>query len=247
MEGLGNSQAFRGVAILLGAMLSLYVGILAWNATDGREKPPVRTFAVSGEGKETGTPDLATITLGHQEEEPTATEAQRIVTPKINALLGELEKLGIEKKDIKTLAYEVSPEYDWTDKGQRLRGFRASQSVQVGIRDFGKIGPVLALGETLALNRIGNLQFSVNDTNALQREAARKAVANARAMAETMAAALGGRVGKVISFSESGVEPAYPVYQAKMEFAADARAVVPMLEAGTQEITAKVTITYELE
>jgi uncharacterized protein YggE len=76
-------------------------------------------------------------------------------------------------------------------------------------------------------------------------EARQKALTSARARAETYAQALGKRVKRILSISESGsMAPPYPVPVMRMEAAQDASTkIVP----GEQALSTTLSVSFELE
>ncbi|MEK9153663.1 MAG: SIMPL domain-containing protein, partial [Patescibacteria group bacterium] len=72
--------------------------------------------------------------------------------------------MGIEQKDLQTINYSLPPQYDYTDKGERVfRGYTLSQEIKVKIRDFAKAGDVLEKATSLGANLAGDLQFTIDD------------------------------------------------------------------------------------
>lgn len=62
----------------------------------------------------------------------------------MNAILGEIKNLGVEEKDIKTSQYNLVPQYDYPEHGERIfLGYALANQVQVKIRNFEKIGDIL--------------------------------------------------------------------------------------------------------
>ncbi len=90
-------------------------------------------------------------------------------------------------------------------------------------------------------NQVNGPSLAVADQAKLYRQALEKAVADARGSAQVLAAAAGRSLGRVTSIVESGGSGPVPLY-AK---AAAADSGTP-IEAGTQETTAQVTVTYVL-
>lgn len=206
-------------------------------------------ISVSGEGKVVGIPDVATIDLGMVIERPTVTAAQKENTRVMNELISRVKAAGIEEKDIQTTSYNVYPVYDWVDNRQRLRGYSVSQNVHVKVRDLEKVGDLVGMAGELGANQIGGVGFAVDDPEALRQEARVKALENAKAKAETLARVAGVKLRRVVSFDESFSNPPMPVYydRALGMGGANEAAAAPSVEAGSSEIRANVTITYEIE
>lgn len=244
---------FFGVLFCLA--LTVFLGVLSWNEIKkhsyiGKSLEFPYTITISGEGKVTVIPDIATVELGAQTEKSTVTVAHKENTEKINKLIDSLKKLGIEKKDIQTVGYNVYPQYDWVEGKQILRNYVVSQNVRVKIRDLEKIGDVLALVGELNLNQVGGLSFTVDEPEVYRQQARIKALENAKEKAEALAQVAGVKLGKIISFSEeSGEVPPSPYYKGyeALGLGGGGTAPAPTVEAGSQEITVNVTVSYEIK
>ncbi|MEK7104165.1 MAG: SIMPL domain-containing protein, partial [Patescibacteria group bacterium] len=106
-------------------------------------------------------------------------------TEKMNAVLTDIKALGIEEKDIKTKNYSLQPRYEWTETGARIpRGYTLTQTIEVKIRDFAKIGNVLEIASSKGVNNIGDLQFTIDDIEKAKSIAREKAIANAKEKAK---------------------------------------------------------------
>ena len=94
---------------------------------------------------------------------------------------------------------------------------------------------------------MGSLSFSVEDEEKIKVEARKKAIENAKEKAKVLAKDLGVRLGKMVSFSESG--GGYPIYARTLEALGGGNGIVsapsPQIEPGEQEIRSIVTVTYE--
>lgn len=128
----------------------------------GKSTDIQRTIYITGEGKITAIPDIATVSLGLSTEKKVVADAQAENSKTINSLLEKLKSLGIAKEDIKTANYSIYPTYDYPPSSiQILRGYMVSQDVSVKIRDTEKIDDVLKIAGDLNLNQIGGLTFGI--------------------------------------------------------------------------------------
>lgn len=240
-----------GVGTVVAIFLIAFLAALTRNAWRehtfiGRTSEAPHLITISGEGKVTAIPDIAVVMLGMQTEKKSVADAQRENTRVMNELQNRLKALAIPPDDVTTSQYSVYPQYDWNDGRQTLRGYQVNQEVTVKIRDFDKISPVLALVGELGLNQVGGLNFSIDDPEQLRQEARISALAQAKRKAEALARAAGVRLGKIVSFSESGGGvPPVPVYALK-GMGGDA-AVAPEIAPGSQDVVIMVTVSYELE
>ena len=86
---------------------------------------------------------------------------------------------------------------------QPVPGFyRVSNMVQVTIRDLTKVSDVIDTAVKAGANNVWGISFSLDDTDALEAQAREKAVADAKARAESLASLTGVKVGQVMAVSE---------------------------------------------
>tara|TARA_Y100000310_G_scaffold344574_1_gene458077 strand:- start:4649 stop:5422 length:774 start_codon:yes stop_codon:yes gene_type:complete len=239
--------------ILLLAILILFLAVLTWNAFSthqyiGKSDTQLYTITISGEGGVTATPDITQVSLGYQTEDQDVAKAQQDNTEKMNKLINQLKDLDIDKEDIKTTNYSIYPRYDYINRQQTLRGYQVSQNVSVKIRDLDKIGEVLSLAGSAGANQVSGLSFTIDDPEDLRQQAREEALANAKEKAEALAKVAGVKLGRLVSFNESGGGYDYP-----MPMFAEAKAMdigiggaAPDIEPGSQDITVNVTVTYEV-
>ena len=90
-------------------------------------------------------------------------------------------------------------------------------------------------------NTVWGPTLSRSDADRLYRDALVKAVADAKTRADTLAAAAGRTVGRVVSIVEGGAAPG-PLQDRAV---GAVESSVPVV-SGPQEITAVVSVTYEL-
>jgi uncharacterized protein YggE len=207
------------------------------------------TITVSGEGKVVGIPDVALIDLGTTVERPTVSAAQKENTRIMNELISRLKSGGVDAKDIQTTSYNVYPSYDWNNGKQTLRGYTVSQNVHVKVRNLEKVGDLIGMAGELGANQIGGITFSVDEPEDLRAQARLKALENAKDKAKTLSEAAGVKLVRVVSFDESFQYPGPVPYYDKMALGMGGAgaAPAPAVEAGSNEIVANVTLTYEIE
>ena len=205
-------------------------------------------MVVSGTGKATAIPDIATVSLGIEESGYSVKEAQTQVNTKSKSLTDTLKKIGIDEKDIKTTSYNVYPEYDYESTPQKIKGYRVSIDYTVKVRDFDKINDVLVKATEVGVNSIGGINFEVNEETKKEKlqEAREEAVKEAKEKAQGLAKAAGISLSKIINISESqGFEPPRPMYDLKTA-ASPQETAKPDIQPGETEISVSVSLTYEI-
>jgi uncharacterized protein YggE len=207
-----------------------------------------REITVTGNGKVMAAPTIAQITLGVTTgPQSNAQAAMELLTRRFTSVVEAVKAEGVAEDDIKTTNLSVNPVYDFREGQQTIRGFEASESIEVKVRDLDKVGAIVSRATQEGVNQAGGIQFVIDDPEDLQREAEAKAIEDARKNAEALADTLGVGLGRVKTFSTApGVVPPTPFYATAELKAADARGGDVPVNPGTNEISATVQVTYEL-
>jgi len=207
------------------------------------------TISVTGEGKVTSIPDIATVNLGTTIERKTVAAAQAENTRIMNAVMAKLSEFDVEKKDVQTTNYGINPQYDWNDGKQTLRGYTVNQSVTVKIRNLDNVGDIIGAAGELGANQVGSLNFTIDEPEKLRAEARLKALQAAKAKAEALAEVVGVKLVRVVSFDESSSAPVPGprFYDFNMAKEAAGAAPAPVIEGGSAEVTVNATVTYQIE
>ena len=88
-----------------------------------------------------------------------------------------------------------------------MAGYNVIQTLQVKIRDLEKLGEILEQATDAGANQAGNLQFTVDDDEAVKEEARAQAIEKAKEQAEKIADDLGVDLVRIINFNEiSGIK-----------------------------------------
>lgn len=212
-------------------------------------------FSINGSGTVYAKSDIANIEVGLRTgTKPTAAEATKDSTTKMDDIIKELKKLNIDENDIKTTNYNLNPVYNWTDKtGQQLVGYEVTQNLTLKIRDLSKIGDVIAKTTEKGANQIGNINFTIDDEFELKNQARELAIKKAKEKAEMIAKQSGMKLGEIKSVYENADYNPSPVMytNAKMDMAAGAireeSLSSPSIQSGQNEIKVEVTLVYEVK
>lgn len=205
-------------------------------------------LAVVGEGKVEVVPDSANVEAGITVTNAATVEAaQSEINEVNNAIIAEMQKLGIDKKYIKTANYSIYPNYDF-ETGRRITGYAADVRVTITTKQIDQVSQIVSAATAAGANTISGTSFTVSDP-AKYREAARNAaIENAKHQANAIAKSLGIKLGPVVNIVEaSPSNPDFPIVNQKMAFGAGgaAESAVPDFQAGTQEISSVVTLYFE--
>lgn len=203
------------------------------------------SFTVSGEGKVTLKPDLATVNLGVQASGLTVKQAQDQINVTINQVSANIKKLRVDEKDIQTSSYNISPTYDYQSGTQKITGYSAGTNLVVKVRDLNKINTVIDEATKAGANQVYGISFDVDDKTKAENEARQKAVVEAKNKAAEAARIASFSLGKIINYSESfgGAPRPIPLMAQAERQAADKST---NLEPGSSEITVTVNLSYEV-
>ena len=194
------------------------------------------------------TPDLGIISVFVDTLKDSAEEAQENNAYIISEIKKNLRVAGLDENDLETVSFNVYPEYDWTDNGRVLKGYRATHSLDLTVDDIDSIGAYLDIVVKSGVNQINNIRFEIDDSTKkeLQVEALQKATEDARVKAGAIASGLGKKVGKVVSISDStvNVNPWFYKGGAMLE-TADAAAITE-ISFSDVEVRADVTAKFKL-
>ncbi|MBI4992606.1 MAG: SIMPL domain-containing protein [Candidatus Magasanikbacteria bacterium] len=203
-------------------------------------------ITVEADGKVTAKPDIAVTTMGMKVKAKTVLEAQQKNTEVMNKLIAKLKDLGIAGDDIKTVNYNVYPEYDYKDGSSILIGYSVSQSVTIKIRDLSKADKALALAGELGLGEVGGLSFTIDDNEVYLAQARQKALEKVAEKARVLSQMLGVRVTGVVSYSEYEADGKGVYYKAMDEYGMGG-AAAPAIEAGSMDVEMRVSVTLGIK
>jgi hypothetical protein len=200
------------------------------------------TISVTGEGIVQTVPDQATLSLGVTTNGATAAAAMAANTTAMTAVIARLKSAGIAEADLQTSNLFLSANWGGYDSSApKVVDYSASNMLNVRLRDIASLGEVLDAAVTDGANAVNGITFGLADPKPAMDEARTRAVADARARAEVLAAAAGVELGAIVSITEAGAFPG----PAPM-FRADAAAAPVPVETGEVAITANVTVTWAL-
>jgi uncharacterized protein YggE len=257
-------------AVLLLGLLNVFVVVLivsyafaAWN--DAKEAVGVDdklTVSFSGEGKVAAKPDVAKINATVFSRSGSLATATTDSNTKSNAVTAFLKEQGIAEKDVKTTGYYIQPQYQYpqpcypgavcpaVDQAPRISGYEIRSTYEITVRDIDKANSLLDGLVKAGANEVSGVVFTFDDPNAFAAEAREKAIADAKGKAEALAKQLGKKLGDIVEFSESGsgLPPIYYSRDAALEQGGRGGASpMPSVQPGENEVTAVVSLTYELK
>ncbi|HEY6014776.1 MAG TPA: SIMPL domain-containing protein [Candidatus Limnocylindrales bacterium] len=242
-QSLRTMGAFAlGGLIVAVAALAVRPGPVAGAPTTGTE-PALHTLTVTGNGKVTVVPDVARVYLGVTLTKPTVKEARDAAAKAMTNVIAAIKGLGIADADIQTTGLSLSARYA-ENSSTKIVGYVISEQVQVTVRDLDKAGDVVDAATAKGATDVNGISFELADPAKAQDDARAAAVAAARTSAQAMATAAHVTLGAVVSVSDASSPT--PIYYG-MGAAVPAADVKTPVQPGTQDVSAAVTVVFELD
>ncbi|GAB4460353.1 MAG: SIMPL domain-containing protein [Anaerolineae bacterium] len=250
MKQLLNWKTLLLAGLTLASVMALALGyarvtpVAAAPAT--QDTDATNTITVRGFGKAFGAPDVALVRLGanvmNADIGGAVAEVNRIMT----AVRDALRNAGVAEEDLQTAGFNVWSEDRFDPQagaptGERV--FRAENTLLVTVRDVTALESVIDAALDAGATNVFGLNFSIDDTASLEREARVMALEDARARAEQIAQALGVTLGEAITVDET-----YRGGSSPQPFAAQGLGGGggPLIEEGQLAVGVDVTVTYRM-
>lgn len=234
-------------AIVVTVLVAMLATAPATTAQTTSQQPGTGVSVV-GQGIVTAQPNVARITFGSEAFDPSLSTAQAAAARSMDAVVTKLKADGIADTDIRTVAYNVNPEYDQKDPAQApvLRGYQVQNQVEVKTTNVGGLGSLIDDAVAAGATRIFGISFEADNMDALKNQARDQAMQNARAKAEQLATDAGVSLGRPITIEESDTEGVTPV-RAQSSVAMAAPAVTTPIQPGELQVSTSVHVVWSIQ
>ena len=206
------------------------------------------TISVNGEGVVEVSPDRATISVGVVSRDKDPAKVQAANAKIASDIIKSVTALGVEKKNIRTGNYSFRQIYSNDQNRRRIfEGYEVNNTVTITVDDLNLVGKIIDSSLSHGANSIESLQFGIRDKSALQSEALKLAVRDAKTKAEVVAAGLGKNIVGIRSVSINSGSISAPRY-AKLAMMADVAEsnIETPIEGGTLSCSANVHVEFEI-
>jgi uncharacterized protein len=199
--------------------------LMAAYATQGQTfapAVPVEGITVIGEAVRRVSPENAEFLIEVSASAPTAAQALRDNHLKVTQIVQALQALGVQPADLQTIsqnvvslygpAQQVFPVYGMQQIGQanfsglqpeiQFGSCHARSAIRVNVREAARAGEIMDAATRAGATVAGGFSFKASDETTARRATLEAAGKDARAKAETLAAAAGKKVGDPISITE---------------------------------------------
>ena len=221
-------------------------------------------ISVTGSGKASAAPDLAVLSLGVESFAGAVAKARDQAAVAMDQVVRMLLASGIAEKDIQTRHFNISPRYTsreitrclgdnqtdcFKDREQVIIGYRVTNQLSVQVRDLDVVGSLID-GVTAAggdLIRFQGVNFSIEDTQALEIEARAAAVADLMAKATQIADLTGVSLGKPVFITEVGRSAPKTLAMADRAFMGVEAAVETPIITGELDVVITLQARYAIQ
>jgi len=216
-------------------------------ASGGYATPTDGTLlSVSARAESKRVPDVATMSTGVVTQAADANTAMRQNAEQMAKVVAAIKAAGVAERDIQTSGINLNPQYRYAEnQAPAITGYQASNTVNMKVRDIGKLGKVLDSLVAQGANQVNGPSFEVDKPDEAYDEARLAALKKAEARAKIYADAMGLRVRRIVSISEgAGFQPPMPMMrmQAMDAMASKETSVSP----GETTLSANLDVVFEL-
>lgn len=234
--------------ILPGLVMAALAAPAAAQDMPMRGMMPERSVTTSGQASVRLAPDRAWVTVGIESRALKPQEAQKKAALAMQAVHQKLESLGIPKDAIRTVAFNLNADWDYTNNRRVLRGYVVSNHIEVKVDALDRLADVLDQSIAAGANAIHGVRWDLQNRDRVERDALRQAVDDAKQRAEVAVAAAGATLGPVLRISEQRYE-ARPMPRDMMMAslkAGEAEAPETPISPGEIEVRATVTVSFSI-
>jgi uncharacterized protein YggE len=233
--------ATLGAVVVAIAALSVRSGPVS--GAPAVDTPAPHTITVSATGKSTVVPDVARLNLGVTATKSTVKAARETGAKAMTDIIAALKALGIADADIQTTNLSLYPQYG-QGPTPKVVGYQMSEQLQVTVRDIDKAGDAVDAATAKGATDVNGISFEVADPVKAQNDARSAAVEAARVSAQAMASAGHVSLGAVVSITDG--TPASPIFYGYGARAGAAADTATPVQPGTQDLSAMVTVVFEI-
>jgi hypothetical protein len=201
-----------------------------------------------GTGTVSAEPETANVVFGVelQGDDPAAIMDE--AAERMDQAIAAVQELGVAEEDVRTTGYNLWVETvrdpdTGTPTGEVL--YHIWQQVRVKLSDIDRVGDLLGAVVEAGANTVSEVNFTVEDPEALMVEAREQALENAAARAQQMAEGLGLTLGSPVSVMETSGGGPMPLGLGgggEMMVAA-----APSISPGSLSVSVSVQIVYAIE
>jgi uncharacterized protein YggE len=191
-------------------LLCLLAMLFVTGTCGAATQPGITEITASGSGSVSSPPDIATVRAQVQTNAASASDAVSQNNAIYDRIVAGVAKLGIARGDIALDYYNVRyyprPQVVPANPTGEQYGYTVSRDFEVTVRKIAMAGTVTDACIGAGATSIISIAFGLSDRTAVRMQAITKAIADARANAETIARSAGLRIVSIksIAYPENG-------------------------------------------
>ncbi|MCZ7678039.1 MAG: SIMPL domain-containing protein [Sandaracinaceae bacterium] len=234
---------YRRATWILALLLASGCGATAARPVVVSSDATAQGIEVTGRGEAREAPDVAVFVIGVEAERPTVADAREEAATAATAVLAALRGAGISGEDVQTTEVSIRPDYEHTQVGRHLRGYLASNRVEVRVRDLDRVQQAIDTAITAGGDRVrlDSLSFELSQPEAAQQRGARPRHRGCPPRRAPDRGRARGRARRALSVEEVSSEPVRPVAMRM----AEAGAPTP-IQPGTSEVAVEVRVRWAI-
>lgn len=196
-------------------------------------------------------PDRGRITFTSENQSKNQKEAVKKTNDQINKLKEMIKDLKLSDLELKNTGYTVFPVREWEKERMVEKGYRASLSLEVVTSDIPRIGEAMMKGSAAGITNVGALEtfLSLEKSQKEYLKCLDVAADDAKDKANQLGRKLGFKVGEVIALHEvPNIQPPQPpMMERAMMKTMDAGSAPTTIEAGTQQFSTNIQVTFSIK
>ena len=225
--------------------LTLLVALAAPAAAQTSQESPL--VVVAGEGVVMAVPDRASVAVAVESRAATQREAQKKTAEGMKAVQDRLRGLGVTGDAVRTTGVNLFIDADFVNGRRIVKGYVSTNAIDVRIDAIDRVGEIVDAVVAAGATSVSDVRFDVKNRTALERDALKRAVEDARGRADAMAAGAGASIARVVRIEEQGVPVPMPMPVRAMAMKEMAAGADTPVAAGQLEFRARVTLTAALK
>lgn len=238
------------LCLVIALVLSLTV--CAAFADEAVVRQPLMT--VQGNAVVTVEADTVSIQLGVRTKDPSLSNAQRENRQLMDSVLTALKNCGVQEDEVMTQnlniysSYDYDYEYDTYGNSKERQVYYVENYITLTLKDISRVGDILDAAVDAGANNMYGITFTSSKSNEAYLKALERAVEDAKAKAEVLAAAAGVSLDQVVEIQASPNYSAYSLesYAVRNSVAMDSDGAVAgtSVIGGNLSVEATVTLIY---
>ena len=223
----------------------LMLSVFAMVGAVGAQETVRRAIQVRGQATMSVEPDVAYVKFGVETQGSTAAKAQSQLAMQASEVLNALLRDGVDRTDIKTSSYRVSPVYSTRqDKQNVIIGYKAETTLAVELSDLSAVAGMVDTAMNAGANAVRSLSYDRKDMQAFKSQLIQAACLDATMKAEAAASALGVELDAPISVD---IQDSFLARETGNGMMAKSMASPDFLSPGELDISVSVSVEFNLK